>query len=192
MVGRSGGGGGGSAFDYVQDPSPQAPEEGEEWYDTGSNRAFVYDGANWIEQTVVDHGQLSGVTADQHHSPPTSTQSDGVGGGWVTLFSGTQLMDGGTFTRSIGSEQTVTAYRVVYSEYDGYVSSNNTVRVNFSNGRTESAGFSLDSGDSNVALKSYCQSGSAGSVTVVHGSGRFYVNKLEVYLEPVPSHGHQI
>jgi len=75
MVGRSGGGDGGGGFDYVQDPSPQEPKEGEEWYDTGSNAAYVYDGAEWIEQTIVDHGQLSGIGASDHHSRPTSTNN---------------------------------------------------------------------------------------------------------------------
>ncbi|GAB7094090.1 hypothetical protein JCM30237_12420 [Halolamina litorea] len=73
MVGIQGGSGG-AGFDYVQDPSPQDPEEGEEWYDTGSDRAFVFDGANWIEQTIGDHGQLSGIGTHDHHSPPTGTQ----------------------------------------------------------------------------------------------------------------------
>jgi len=84
MVGRSGGGGGSSGFDYVQDPNPQAPEEGEEWYDTGSNAAFVYTGDEWVEQTIVDHGQLSGVGANDHHAPPSSTNSHEGGGSKVT------------------------------------------------------------------------------------------------------------
>jgi len=62
------GGGGGGGFDYVQDPSPQDPKEGEEWYDTGSDSAFVYDGSAWIEQTITTHDKLSGVTEGQHRS----------------------------------------------------------------------------------------------------------------------------
>lgn len=80
MVGRSGGGSGGAGFDYVQDPSPDAPEEGEEWYDTGSDRAFVFDGSNWIEQTIGDHSELSGIGSADHH-PPIPT-------GVITMWSG--------------------------------------------------------------------------------------------------------
>lgn len=81
MVGISGGGGGGG-YDYVQNGTPSGAEEGEEWYDTGGNAAYVYDGANWIEQTVTDHGQLSGVSASDHHTKPTSTQNAGAGQSW--------------------------------------------------------------------------------------------------------------
>jgi len=78
MVGISGGvGGGGGGYNYVQDAQPGDPSEGEEWYDTGSNAAYVYDGSAWVEQTVVDHGQLSGVGSNDHHSPPTSTNGGG-------------------------------------------------------------------------------------------------------------------
>lgn len=62
------GGTGGGGYNYVQDATPSDPSEGEEWYDTGVNAAYVYDGASWIELTVVDHSQLSGVTASDHHT----------------------------------------------------------------------------------------------------------------------------
>jgi len=75
MVSIQGAGSGGAGFDYVQDPSPEAPEEGEEWYDTGSNRAFVYDGSNWIEQTIGSHDELSNVTSSQHHSRYTDGEA---------------------------------------------------------------------------------------------------------------------
>jgi hypothetical protein len=67
---------GGGGYDYVQDAEPGDAVEGEEWYDTGDNAAFVYDGAGWIEETVTDHGQLSGVSPDDHHTQTTSSDID--------------------------------------------------------------------------------------------------------------------
>jgi len=89
-------GSGGGGFDYVQSGTPSAAEEGEEWYATGegtySKGAYVFDGQYWIEQTVVEHGQLSGVQSDQHHSPPTQTQNSD---GWETIDTDLRI-DGGT------------------------------------------------------------------------------------------------
>jgi len=64
-------GSGGSEFagyDYVQTDPPSNPSEGETWYDVDADGAFVYDGAGWVEMTVTDHGQLSGIQAGQHRS----------------------------------------------------------------------------------------------------------------------------
>ncbi|MBV0901826.1 hypothetical protein [Haloarcula salina] len=57
---------GGGGFDYVQAEPPGDPVEGQEWYDTDDDGAYVYDGSTWVEQTVVDHSQLSGVGANDH------------------------------------------------------------------------------------------------------------------------------
>lgn len=59
-------------YDYVQTAQPAEPEEGQTWYDLDADSALVYDGANWVEMTVTDHAQLSGVTADAHHAKTTS------------------------------------------------------------------------------------------------------------------------
>lgn len=67
MPGGSAGGAGGG-FDYVQDAEPANAEEGEEWYDTGADKAYVFDGAAWVEQTVVDHSQLSGIGTTDHRT----------------------------------------------------------------------------------------------------------------------------
>lgn len=75
MVGIQGGSGGSGGFDYVQDPSPQEPQEGEEWFDTGSDRAFVFNGSAWVEMTIADHGQLAGVGASDHHSRYTDGEA---------------------------------------------------------------------------------------------------------------------
>jgi len=72
--------GGGSDFqgyDFVQTDEPADPVEGQTWYDVDADSAFVYDGTAWVEMTVTDHGQLSGITVDQHHAKPTSTQGSG-------------------------------------------------------------------------------------------------------------------
>ncbi len=97
MVGRSGGGGGGGGFDYVQDPEPAEPEEGEEWYDTGDNGAFVYDGSEWIEQTITTHDKLAGVTPDQHHSTKRPFVTD-------LLADYTQFSSGETKTYPLNAE----------------------------------------------------------------------------------------
>ncbi len=55
-----------TGFDYVDDVEPSNPTEGEEWYDPSANAAYVYDGAAWLEETVSDHGKLSGVSPGQH------------------------------------------------------------------------------------------------------------------------------
>ena len=70
-------GGSSRGYDYVQPGEPSDPDEGEEWYDTDANQAYVFDGAAWVELTVTDHGQLSGVSASDHHAKPTG--GDGVG-----------------------------------------------------------------------------------------------------------------
>jgi microcystin-dependent protein len=66
MTGISSGGGGG--YDYVETFFPSDAEEGEDLYHLTKDAAFVYDGAEWIEQTVTDHSQLSGVNAGDHRS----------------------------------------------------------------------------------------------------------------------------
>lgn len=69
MTGIAGGGGGGSGgYTYVQNPEPTQPDEGETWYDVGSNKAFVFTGTEWVELTVVAHGSLSGIDASDHHT----------------------------------------------------------------------------------------------------------------------------
>ncbi|GAB7012039.1 hypothetical protein [Halolamina salina] len=100
------GGSGGGGFDYVQDPQPQDPQEGEEWYDTGSDSAFVYDGSAWVEQTITDHSKLSGISSSDHHSRYTDAEAAaaapvaGIRGGFdSTNVSG----DGDTATLSIGN-----------------------------------------------------------------------------------------
>jgi hypothetical protein len=72
-------GGGGGSYDYVQPGAPADAVEGETWYDTDDDEAYVYDGASWHQQTVTAHGELGNVTSDQHHSPPTSTQAAPTG-----------------------------------------------------------------------------------------------------------------
>ena len=66
MTGISSGGGGG--YDYVMAGYPSDAEEGESLYHLTENAAFVYSGSAWVEQTVTDHSQLSGVNEGDHRN----------------------------------------------------------------------------------------------------------------------------
>lgn len=100
----TGGGGGGAAYTYVQNAQPSGAEEGESWYDTGANAAYVYDGASWIEQTVAAHSDLSGVSSSNHHSKPTGT---GSAGQVNTYNSSVSVSSGSTNVRAIGTAESV-------------------------------------------------------------------------------------
>jgi len=66
MTSISSGGGGG--YDYVETFYPSDAEEGESLYHLTEDAAYVYTGTEWTEQTVTDHGQLSGVSEGDHRS----------------------------------------------------------------------------------------------------------------------------
>jgi len=59
ISGGGGGGGGGGGYKYVQDAQPADPSEGEEWYDTGANAVFVFDGSVWKEIGINKLSKLS-------------------------------------------------------------------------------------------------------------------------------------
>lgn len=101
MADISGGGGGGDAYTYVQDSQPGGAEEGETWYDTGSNAAYVYDGASWIEQTVVDRSQLSGVGGADHHTRYSDGEARSAvrtNTGQIDSYGGSQQLTGSSAT----------------------------------------------------------------------------------------------
>ncbi|EMA57163.1 hypothetical protein [Halorubrum lipolyticum] len=66
MTGIASGGGGG--YDYVESFFPDDAEEGESLYHLTEDAAFVYTGTEWTEQTVTEHGQLSGVSEGDHRT----------------------------------------------------------------------------------------------------------------------------
>jgi hypothetical protein len=69
-----------SGFDYVQDTQPSLPGEGETWYDTSADEAYVYDGSTFLEMSVTGHSELGGVVADNHHARYTDEEAqDAVG-----------------------------------------------------------------------------------------------------------------
>lgn len=108
MVGIAGSGGGdGGGYNYVQDAEPSDAKEGEEWYDTGANEAYVYDGTNWHKQTVADHSELSGVTASDHHTRPSA--GGGLNGGSSFDIVQARHLTGGT-RHSIGSDTGPVSY----------------------------------------------------------------------------------
>lgn len=108
-------GSGGSAFegyDYVQNAQPVNPGEGQTWYDIDGNAAYVFDGNAWVQMTVTDHGQLSGVGANDHHTKPTATgpsntpttgrTTSGInisGSGFVGVYATEVRMTSHTFAR---------------------------------------------------------------------------------------------
>jgi len=100
----TGGGGGGDAYTYVQDAQPSGAAEGESWYDTGANAAYVYDGASWIEQTVAAHSDLSGVSSSDHHAKPTGTGNTGQTGVYEYNYN-----DSISFSTGSGGTTTVTS-----------------------------------------------------------------------------------
>lgn len=55
-------------YNYTQPTEPVDPEEGETWYDTDDNLAFVYTGNQFIGLSITQHNDLSGVTEGQHRS----------------------------------------------------------------------------------------------------------------------------
>jgi hypothetical protein len=63
-------------YNYVSNGQPDPPggvEEGETWYDPDTANSYVYDGAVWVDLTVVAHSQLSGISSDDHHNPVTTS-----------------------------------------------------------------------------------------------------------------------
>ncbi len=163
MVSIQGGSGGGGGFDYVQDPSPQNPEEGEEWYDTGSDRAFVYDGSTWIEQTIGSHDKLSNVTASQHHSRPSSTQGMNSNRTWGAYLEGRNASFGQQpvavyadgleinfsieYTSSIKSREVYINGSLVYQDS---TESDGTLTVTFSDRHVETWNLNVSSKDGNL------------------------------------------
>lgn len=158
------------AYTYVQDAEPSNPAEGETWYDTGANGAYVWDGAAWIEQTIEDHANLSNVTANQHHR-----ESGAENGG---------------YTGSLGETTVISSYDVspgvVVSDLYAYVyapdlgSSNvarTIVRLHYESGNTRD----------HVASQAYNGSGSknAGSLVASFGKGGFSgkVTKIEFVVD---------
>lgn len=139
MVGISGGGGGGGGYNYVQDAQPSGAVEGEEWYDTGANAAYVYDGASWIEQTVTDHGNLSGITASDHHVKPTpGVTTDGTAGMDNDTSTSTSMSissSGETVTKTI-STRPVSGARTYITSSDGSALKLDWLQVKFADGTT--------------------------------------------------------
>ncbi len=80
MTSISSGTAGTSGFDYVQDTTPSTPTEGETWYDTSADEAYVYDATAFVEMTVTGHSELGGVGAANHHARYTDEEAqDAVG-----------------------------------------------------------------------------------------------------------------
>ena len=76
ISGGGGGGGGGGGYKYVQDAQPADPSEGEEWYDTGANAAFVFDGSVWTETGINKLSKLSDTVVRNSEFVPLGV--DGV------------------------------------------------------------------------------------------------------------------
>jgi hypothetical protein len=63
-------------YNYVSNATPDPPggvKAGETWYEPDTANSYVYDGGTWVDLTVVDHSQLSGVGESDHHNPVTAS-----------------------------------------------------------------------------------------------------------------------
>lgn len=72
-----------TGYDYVGSAEPAGAEEGQTWYDSGANSAFVFDGAAWIELSVSAHGELSNVAASDHHTRYSDSEAVAAADGTV-------------------------------------------------------------------------------------------------------------
>lgn len=93
------------AYTYVQDAEPSSPAEGETWYDTGANAAYVWDGAAWIEETVTELTNLSDVsgvnslTEDTQANRPSAGTEGRI---YIESDTGRVLYDDGTNWIGVG------------------------------------------------------------------------------------------
>lgn len=88
------GGGSGPPYTYVMDGYPGDAEEGESLYHVTEDAAYVYTGSSWVKQTVTNHGQLAGVTANAHPRPVPSGAIMMWSGGASEIPAGYTLCDG--------------------------------------------------------------------------------------------------
>lgn len=128
--------------------TPLRPAVGATWRDT-SNGVFKNnaDGtdAGWEPAGVTDHANLTNVNSNQHHAPPSSTQNNGMGGGYVPYRSGFSADQSGTVV-PIGD--VLTSMRCSAGDYDTdftAVRANNTnVTFQVNSGNTSTKNFGSD------------------------------------------------
>lgn len=93
------------AYTYVQDAEPSSPAEGETWYDTGANAAYVWDGAAWIEETVTELTNLSdvsGVTSLTEDTQANRPSAGTEGRIYIESDTGRVLYDDGSSWVGVG------------------------------------------------------------------------------------------
>jgi len=211
------GGGGGGGFDYVQDPSPQDPSEGEEWFDTGSDRAFVFDGTAWVEMTIGDHGQLSGIESSDHHSrysddeardatdgkidaetvdgihaadleTPNSTNSSEGTGSWETVWSGRE-----TFASkvSVNIDQSGVAVRVTVEQSAG-AERDQSVSLNYTPGGSDGKSWNVYSGTYSHTFDKGLRIFDSLDLGQGDYNTDYYIREVEVFAGLYPDHSHDL
>jgi len=62
-------------FTFVNVEEPAEPDEGDTWYNPDTDEAAVWDSNTWQQMNVTEHGALSGIGSNDHHTRPTETGS---------------------------------------------------------------------------------------------------------------------
>lgn len=102
-----------SEWELTNSVGPDAPlyaVSGAMWRDTANSKQKVYDGSSWVNVGVTDHANLANVTASQHHSRPTGTQSAVNRGSYDSRLGGYHTVtddshdDGTAVTASVSSK----------------------------------------------------------------------------------------
>lgn len=186
------------AYTYVMDGFPEEPEEGETLYHLtygadNNGAAFVFDGIEWIEQTVTDHGQLSGVNSDSHHSRYTDTEAasaapvDDVDGqtGSVTVSHPNSTQNAGGYPES--GYKTIPAGQALYVVVTD-------VRLSNSDEYNESFSFNFadSSGVSGTCSGNNTQSYSGGPRLLESASRESNDLTLSVRYPQIEDHNHSI
>lgn len=185
MSPNASGGGGGGGFDYVQDVTPSNPEEGEEWYDTGANAAFVYDGSSWVEETIVDHSQLSGVGPADHHSKPTGTQTAGPTGGYEEIAGGVNTGNPVTFGTGLTADGGRWSIETIAADY--------TLSIEFRSADGDVLGSdSINPGGSTWTGSVNFPTEVLGEVYVDDSGQTTTINYIDGHEVQMPSHSHSI
>ena len=145
-------------YTYVTTDNPTDPEEGHTWYDPGDDEARVYDGNSWQSMSITQHGSLSGIGANDHHSRPSSTAGiDAITDPNFEPYGGVSWSDGDTSTgttisagSNVGDQwTTLDAGEVVFAGQVRFHGEGQTgsfyIEINFTDGTSETVEYNYGS-----------------------------------------------